>query len=226
MNQDMIDVIRTLLSGRQYVFSLFHSILGAEPTRAMLEAAASEESMQAIALFDSEDNGAAKALQAALLPLRGLDDAAADRIRMEYTRLFLGPEDLPAPPWESVYMTKERAIFQESMLIIRSWFQKYGYLPAGYPNFPDDHISLLVHFIELTCGVALERLAAGSVAQLRETLRDQKSFEEKHMLNWFPRYTEDMKQSGGAFYPAFAEAMTAFVAMDVQLIDELLAAVG
>ncbi|MBO5218096.1 MAG: molecular chaperone TorD family protein [Clostridia bacterium] len=227
MENNIKEVVGTLLAARQYVYSLFHTLLGTEPTAEILAAASSKESLQTVALFDSEDSGAAKALTAALTRAQGLDAAGVDSIRMEYTRLFLGPEDLPAPPWESVYMTKERAIFQESMLVVRGWFQKYGYLPAGYPNYPDDHVSLLTHFIALTSELAAAHLEAGDMDKLCEVLRDQQSFIQHHMLNWFSRYAEDMgKSETDLFYPALARAMADFAAADAGLLDEMLACVA
>ena len=93
---------------------------------------------------------AAAKLKNVLFSCRNLDEATVDAIRSEYTRLFLGPDKLIAPPWESCYTSKERALFQESTLHVRSWYQQYSYVPAGYPTHPDDHISLMMHFLALT----------------------------------------------------------------------------
>lgn len=112
MDIEIKEVLMTFLQGRKYVFSLFHTVLGTEPTKEMMNAVSSEESLQTITLFESEDSDAAKELGRVLASCRELDDECLSRMRDEYTRLFIGPEDLIAAPWESVYTTKERALFQ------------------------------------------------------------------------------------------------------------------
>ena len=117
MNAEIKEVITTLLSARAYVFSALHRLLGNEPTKELLDAVSSEESLAALVLFEGDSEAAVK-MKAVLASCRDLD---ADAARSEYTRLFLGPDKLIAPPWESCYTAKERALFQESTLHVRSW---------------------------------------------------------------------------------------------------------
>lgn len=222
MNQDMKEAVLTLLAGRKYIFTLLHKVLGAEPTKALLSAVSSEDSMKAIALFESDESSAPKALQAALLRCRNADDAVLEAVKSEYTRLFIGPDEMPAPPWESVYITKERALFQQSTLAVRYWYQRYGYLPAGYPCHPDDHISLMMHFMALLTEKAIERMSAGDEEQYAHFMKEQKTFEENHLLSWVHLYADDMgKQEAPVFYPQLVRAMAEFVAYDRQILDEL-----
>ncbi|MCB8816455.1 molecular chaperone TorD family protein [Desulfosporosinus shakirovi] len=67
----------------------------------------------------------------------------------EYTRLFIGPTKLPVPPWESVYVSKERLLFQESSLKVRQrqCYLNYNFLPAKYRSEADDHIALELDFM-------------------------------------------------------------------------------
>ena len=223
MNENVKEVVSTLLAGRAYVFSAFHRLLGSEPTKELLDAVASEESLEAVALFEGESDAAAK-LKAVLLSCRELDVSAA---KDEYTRLFLGPDKLIAPPWESCYTAKERALFQESTLAVRSWYQQYSYVPAGYPSHPDDHISLMMHFLALTTERAAACFGEGLLCGCRSLLEGQKLFEKNHILNWMDAYCTDMDQSSTKLlYPQLVRAMAAFVQYDQQVIGELLAAMN
>ncbi len=223
MDQKTGEAVQLLLEGRQYVLKLMHTLFGAEPSREMLSAVAGEDSLMTIALFETGEASGAALLKAALLPAAGLSDEALDAVRQEYTRLFIGPEELVAPPWESVYMTRARALFQESTLAVREWYQRYGYQPAGYPRYPDDHISLMLHFLALLTGEALERLREGRMADYRANLEGQRQFAQSHLLNWLPRYQADMAQAEGAlFYPRLAEALSQYMADDQALLQELL----
>ena len=222
MNENVKEVVSTLLAGRAYVFSLLHRLLGSEPTKELLAAVSSAESLEAVALFENEDSDAAAKLKAVLLACRDVElDAAKD----EYTRLFLGPDKLIAPPWESCYTAKERALFQESTLAVRSWYQQYSYVPAGYPSHPDDHISLMMHFLALTTERAAACFGENLLCGCRSLLEGQKLFEQNHILNWADAYCADMdKSQTKVLYPQLAHAMASFVKYDQQIIGELLGA--
>ena len=225
MNAEMKEVILTLMAGRAYVFSLLHKMLGAEPTKTLMDAVSSEESMQAVALFESEDSDAAKKLGNVLLACRGMDEERLDRVREEYTRLFIGPDKLIAAPWESVYTTKERALFQESTLAVRGWYQNYGYELAQAPNYPDDHISPMLHFLALTTERAAACVRDDVLCGYRNMLEGQKLFEQNHILNWVHQYAEDMDKSRTKLlYPQLVRVMADFMAYDQQLVKELLKA--
>ena len=221
MNAEMKEVIATLLSARAYVFSALHRLLGSEPTKELLDAVSSEDSLAALALFE-RDSEAAAALKNVLASCRDLD---VDAVRSEYTRLFLGPDKLIAPPWESCYTAKERALFQESTLHVRSWYQQYSYVPAGYPSHPDDHISLMMHFLALTTERAKACFEQELLCGYKSLLEGQKLFEKNHILNWMDAYCADMdKSETKLLYPQLARAMADFITYDQQAISELLAA--
>ena len=221
MNNEIKEVIATLLAGRGYVFSVLHRLLGSEPTKELLEAVSSEESLAALALFEGDSEAAAK-LKGVLATCSNMDVEAA---KMEYTRLFLGPDKLIAPPWDSCYTAKERALFQESTLHVRSWYQQYSYIPAGYPSHPDDHISLMMHFLALTTERAASCLQGGLLCGYKSLLEGQKLFEQNHILNWMDAYCADMdKSETKLLYPQLVGAMADFIRYDQQMISELLAA--
>ena len=220
MNQEMKEVVSTLLAGRGYVFSLLHKLLGAEPTKELLDVVSSKESLESVALFESDSEAAAR-LKDVLASCSEMD---AEAVKLEYTRLFLGPDKLIAPPWESCYTAKERALFQQSTLQVRSWYQQYSYVPAGYPSHPDDHISLMMHFLALTTERAAACLESDLMCGYRSLLEGQKLFEKNHLLNWMDAYCADMDQSETkVLYPQLVRAMADFIAYDQTALEELLA---
>ena len=222
MNNETKEVLSALLAGRTYVFSLLHTLLGAEPSAQLTAAATGEASRQAVDLFAQDDAQAPKLL-AAVLDL--LSEADLDALKGEYTRLFLGPQDYIAAPWESTYTTKERALFQESTLDVRLWFKRFGYVAGGYPNYPDDHISLMMDFLARTTQLAAEQLAGDNAKGCAGVLEEQKAFEQQHLLNWLKAYARDMQMSEThVFYPQLAVAVAEFISYDQQVIDEIVEA--
>ena len=222
MNNETRQVISALLAGRNYIYSLLHTLLGAEPTAERVAAATGEAALSAIAMFDGEDSQAAKLLAAALELMR---ETPVEDLLREYTKLFLGPEDYIAAPWESVYTSKERALFQESTLDVRAWFKRFGYVAGGYPNYPDDHISIMMQFMALMGGKANDALIVGEMEVCRNLIAGQMQFAKEHLLSWVFQYARDMQQSEtNYFYPQLAIALAEFVSYDQQVLSELLEA--
>ena len=220
MHTDVKDVILTLLEARGYLFSVIHTLLGAEPTKEMLSAASSEESLAA--LFVLED-GEHEALGRLADVLKGLREADCEALSGEYTRLMLGPEELPAPPWESVYRDKNRALFQASTLAVHGWYEQFGFVPAGYPHYPDDHISLMMHFMALTCERAAAALREGRLDAYRNLLAGQLLFEQNHLLSWLGPWAKDMEKSKTKFfYPQFAQAVSDVILYDHDLLLDIM----
>ena len=219
-------VLLGFLKGREYLFSLFHKLLGTLPSTELFTAASSQESLAVVDMFDDGASPAPAELRAALSRCADLvvqGEQGIQQAHDEYERLFFAPDNMVAAPWESVYTTRERALFQESTLAVRSWYERYLYIPAGYPRIPDDHIALMMHFLELTAARAIAHLEDGQLRELAKVLEDQAAFEREHLLNWVFSYAQDMASSKThEVYPQLAQAVADFVQLDVSVLDEML----
>ena len=79
MNENVKEVVSTLLAGRAYVFSAFHRLLGSEPTKELLDAVASEESLEAVSLFEGENDGLLTPKNAEWTNFRGIYTGTTQR---------------------------------------------------------------------------------------------------------------------------------------------------
>ncbi len=150
-------------------------------------------------------------------------DEAHERARSEYTRLFIGPAKLPAPPWESVYVLKERLIFQESTLKVRQCYLNYNFLPVHYRSEPDDHIALELDFMYNLSSLLEISFQEGKMRRASEILKDQKDFLEEHLLVWVPQFVSDLKTSTShPLYRGVADMLNEFLQVDSTVIDEIL----
>lgn len=220
MNADLQEVVLTLLQGRRYIFSLFHTLFGSLPTAEMVAVASGKDSLRAISLLEEDDDPAPKMLSKTLTLLAHTD---LNELIDEYTELFIGPKDFVAAPWESVYTSTERALFQKSSLAVHKWYEQYGCKSIEYPKKPDDHISLMMQFLELLCQRAIEALQAGKMEVYRDALAAQFLFEQNHLLNWIDRYAADMQKSEKrCFYPQFAQTVCSMIHYDNKLLVEIM----
>jgi len=74
----------------------------------------------------------------------GLAGTGTETPAEAYQRLFIGPYALPAPPWSSVYLDRENALFGVSTLSLRRWLRENGIAMQQPDNEPEDHIGLLL----------------------------------------------------------------------------------
>lgn len=75
---------------------------------------------------------------------QNLQKVADEQIEADYQALFIGPNNLPAPPWGSVYLDKESVVFGESLLALRAFLQHSGIDFSLNQNEPEDHIGLML----------------------------------------------------------------------------------
>jgi Uncharacterized component of anaerobic dehydrogenases len=143
-------------------------------------------------------------------------------LHWEYTRLFIGPYQLPSPPWESTYLNEERLLFQKETLAVRKAYLKYSFLPVEFGHEADDHLGLELDFMFRLSELGLEDIDQNS-ANLKQLLMDQKSFLEEHLLQWVPKFSKDMIQHAETdFYRGMGKILQGFLTLDLEALLELL----
>lgn len=219
------DEIVIMLANRHYLYQLLQHIFGNEPSLNMLEIATNDHTVDAMQLMENEDikfdffvELFANVKKAILTDQESL----LDKLKTEYTYLMIGPNKLPAPPWESVYRTNERLLFQESTLMVRRTYLKYQFLPANYPHEADDHIALELDFMAHLAKLTLDRFEDNGIEEVKELLADQKSFLDEHLLVWIDQFADQIQNSKTHyFYPQMAVLTKQLVRVDADVIEQL-----
>lgn len=144
-------------------------------------------------------------------------------IHWDYTRMFIGPNELPAPPWESTYLNKERLLFQEETLKVRNAYLKYAFIPKYYGQEADDHLGLELDFMFQLTQMAMDELEKGNESDFIQILTDQKAFLEEHLLRWVPTLSDKILESAQTdFYRGMALILKGFLFLDLLALNELL----
>lgn len=210
------ETIEILLSARRYLYAVLQSLFGNEP---------SDERLRAVSLPLLREASALLGVDAAAADLTEALEAASgdvDDVERQYTYLFVGPHELPAPPWESVYATKERVLFHPRTLKVRNFYRSEGLIPQHYPSVADDHIALELDFLRSLADRAVEAQASGDRATCVKALDVSRRFIEFHVGTWVGSFSEDLDESGcGMLYPAAGRLLVALVRVDGELLDEL-----
>ena len=229
MTEQRREAAELLLSNRLFLYSLLHKVFGREPDEELLKILTEEHTGEAFGLLSDEDGDILNRTAVFLNEIREdrKNPAFLEEAKDEYTRLFIGPVSLVAPPWESVYGQKDAMLFQESTLEVRNTYRRFGLLPEGYPHVADDSLALELHFMSLLAKRSLDAFYAGDDEALRSDLDGSAEFLKKHLLVWVPKFLERMKGTGSrVLYPQMCLVLDEFLRKDAETVRELLEAVG
>ncbi|MBI2378647.1 MAG: molecular chaperone TorD family protein [Deltaproteobacteria bacterium] len=195
---------------RESLYRILGGLFEAPPSAELLESLEREEVFRQLA-EDSEF-----LFGRALEGLGALEAGArleySDVITQEFARLFVGPETLPAPPWESVYRSPDRLVMQQPAYEVLEAYVATG---LGYDQMtkcPPDHVAKELGFM------------AALIAGPRELNLDpalshatQREFLDRHLSTWLPDFAEDLRRAASTpFYRGAAELLRDFVALDTR----------
>ena len=125
---------------------------------------------------------------------RGLDLLAASRergedaraVKRDHARLFVGPDTLLAPPYESVHRSADGLVFEEETMAVRAFYARFDLTAPRVGRDPDDHIGLELAFVAALATRALDAIEAGDEAERARILEALREFLDDHLLAWGP----------------------------------------
>ena len=121
------------------------------------------------------------------LELLGASIAARETVevlRHDYECLLTGPGSTLPPPFESVYRSLDRLLFDGPTFEVRAEYRRLGVQAPNFNKEPDDHIGLEFSFLALVCDHALGALESKDRVSLDEALEVQRRFLVVHLLAW------------------------------------------
>lgn len=217
----MSEAAEVLLSNRQFLYTFIGRAFVSEPDDDLLATVLNSHTEKECALLD-DDKGEGERLWNALVAATSKTDR--ERLCGEYTKLFVGPTKLPAPPWESVYVNGEPLIFQESTLAVRQAYRSAGFQAARYPHEADDHVAIELDFMAQLSAKTCSAQANGDAGCMRELLERQAAFLDEHLLKWIDVFAKRLTEYDkvGEFYPTFAQLAALVCRRDRDVVRELL----
>ena len=141
-----------------------------------------------------------------------LHDSGED-LAVEYARLFVGPYELMAPPYGSVYLDHERRVMGDSTMEVIKIYKEAGLsIDQDFKELPD-HIAVELEFMYYLIyqeAEALEKGQSDKALALRET---QGLFLNRFLKPWVPNLCDRIKASTeNEFYNCLANCVLVFVA--------------
>ena len=117
------------------------------------------------------------------------DDAAM----FDFNRLFVGPQKLLAPPYESAYLSPRHTTMTEHTMSVRSAYRAVGIEIADKGRIPDDHLQYETAFAAfLLRGLANVPQEAANFRQ--DFATHYADFLRTHLLCWIFGHLEEVAQ--------------------------------
>lgn len=128
---------------------------------------------------------------------------------VDYARLFVGPFNVLASPYSSVYMDHERRVMGDSTMDAIKIYQKAGLEISGDLNDVPDHIKVELEFMQY---LILKNISLEDSSGEDEL---QKEFLLNHLALWLPDFCQTtIKNAQTVLYKNLAEVTQIFVSQD------------
>lgn len=148
------------------------------------------------------------------------DMGALQSIRNDFHDLFVGPHELLAVPWSSVYMDSGRMLFGPTAIKVREVFAAEGFaIPEGKAE-PSDHVAYEWQFMADLHRLALEAQDDGDGELARRRLELAAGFFDRFLRPWMGPFCDCMDRGAKT---GFFRGLAWFTRGVVQLESALLA---
>lgn len=172
---------------------------------------------------DLRDRLAEQSPETVAVDVAGLDAAMTDHksLRLDHARLFVGPFELEAPPYESVYVDTEDRVMTETTEAVEAEYRRAG-VDMNLSE-PADHIIPELEFVYLLVATEIEALEAEEFEAAAHLLERQYEFLVDHLGRWVSEVADNMRERADTeFYRLLGEELQTFVEGDgQQLADRL-----
>ena len=145
--------------------------------------------------------------------------ADLEPLKVDFSKLFVGPYQLSAAPYGSVYLEDERKMMGNSTLDARNRYREAGLDTAKTFKDAPDHISAELEFMYYLIFKEIEAFANADIETAIGFIQKQKSFLEAHLMVWVPEFADSIIENAeNPFYPDLAKATTAFLNENYRIV--------
>lgn len=129
---------------------------------------------------------------------------------------------VPAPPWESVYVTRDQSMFGEPVFQIRKKLADFGLQFADENKEPEDHIAIELEFMCYLIRYTVAAIEKADEDHYEKGLYTQYWLHKEHLNHWIHLFTNDILSSKtSSFYKGVAKLLQSFVEEDFEYIKSL-----
>lgn len=138
-----------------------------------------------------------------------------DDLLLDHTRLFLGPNELLAAPYGSVWLSGEKALMQDTTMAVLELYREGGFdLDDAFRELPD-HVAAELEFLYLLIFRENRARQAGDAAALGSAVALRRRFLGEHLGVWIDKFAAAMSAGAATeFYRLLPELTARFIDME------------
>jgi TorA maturation chaperone TorD len=137
---------------------------------------------------------------------------STEELSVEYARLFVGPYELLAPSYGSVYLDNERRVMGDSTMKVIGMYQQAGLsIDDDFKEVPD-HITAELEFMYYLIFKEIAAIERSEIERVEQFIKTQELFLNKFLGRWIKPFCEKIKEgTDNDFYIALADCISTFV---------------
>ena len=158
---------------------------------------------------------AADAAQHASDAVLAANTCSLDALAVEHARLFIGPFQLVAPPYGSIYLDDAKTVMGDSTAKVAAFYHNCGLtLAEDFHELPD-HFAVELEFMSFLAFKQREAEVSGDTDEVARIVSLQREFLDRFLLPWLEPFTSAIITDAEApFYQAIARCSAAFITAD------------
>jgi TorA maturation chaperone TorD len=135
-----------------------------------------------------------------------------EELAVEYSRLFVGPFGLKAPPYGSIYLDNEHTVMGPSTMETIRFYEEEGLArDDGFSELPD-HIAVELEFMYFLVFKHVESIQKGEQEREQYYIQKQEYFRARFLDKWVPLFCGNIKEgTDNSFYTSLADCLTTFI---------------
>ncbi|MBI3591935.1 MAG: molecular chaperone TorD family protein [Nitrospirae bacterium] len=184
----MIDELREEL----YLYNLLRQLFLKEPSKELINATAKIDPPDET---DDEINYGLKLLIESARKNEYRLNAWLEELALEYARLFIGPQNPPAVPYASFYLSESHSLMTDETIDVRKQYLEAGMAVKELYSIPDDHIGIELEFIYYLTQKTIELFEQEQREKAARLFEMRSDFLTKHMAQWVPLFVERILNS-------------------------------
>ena len=144
-----------------------------------------------------------------------LGNSSLYALAVEHARLFIGPFQLVAPPYGSIYLDDTKTVMGDSTARVAAFYHNCGLqLAEDFHELPD-HFAVELEFISFLAFKQREAEVSGDSNEVARITALQQEFLGKFLMPWLEPFTAAIINDAEApFYQAIARCTTTFINAD------------
>ena len=129
-----------------------------------------------------------------------------------YAKLFVGPNELLAPPFGSVYLDGKNMVMGDSTMEVIKLYEEHGLsMDSEFRNLPD-HITVEMEFMYYLIFKEVEALENSQWDAALDFIKTQGLFFDKFLRQWVKPFCDKIKEgTDNEFYTNLADCVSAFI---------------